>query len=76
MADPSFYDSDWQPVMYRYSELQSMMAKWTRGALLRCVRVTRLGRAQRVVSVTLSVLRVKMVTVVVTQRARSSGGSS
>ena len=27
MADPSFYDSDWQPVMDRYSELQSMMAK-------------------------------------------------
>ena len=27
MADPSFYDSDWQPIMDRYSELQSMMAK-------------------------------------------------
>jgi len=27
MAEPSFYDGDWQPTMDRYSELQSMMAK-------------------------------------------------
>jgi len=27
MAEPSFYDGEWQPTMDRYSELQSMMAK-------------------------------------------------
>ncbi len=27
MADPSFYDSDWQPAMERYQELQSLMAR-------------------------------------------------
>ncbi|HIG02857.1 MAG TPA: ABC-F family ATP-binding cassette domain-containing protein [Candidatus Poseidoniales archaeon] len=27
MADPSFYDGDWQPKMDRYAELQTMLAK-------------------------------------------------
>ena len=27
MADPSFYDGDWQPVMDRYSELQALSAR-------------------------------------------------
>ena len=27
MAEPSFYDSDWQPAMERYQELQSLMAR-------------------------------------------------
>ena len=38
MADPGFYDGDWQPAMDRYQELQSLMARSRRGCGRTCSR--------------------------------------